>query len=86
MVPQHFVGLRPALDGLGGRWALGRHVATIHLDTEKDAKAYHKTLKDLGCQSKVHGHDGHFDLTFSCPKWREMASACDKIMIPFNLY
>jgi hypothetical protein len=42
----------------------------IHVDGEKKAKAYHQSLKKLGCESKLGRHGGHFDLTFRCPKWR----------------
>lgn len=43
---------------------------TIHLDDEKTAKGYDQSLKNLGCQSKLSGHGGHFDLTYHCPEWR----------------
>ena len=43
---------------------------TIHLDGEKTAKSYHQSLENLGCESKLGGHGGHFDLTYRCPKWR----------------
>ncbi len=43
---------------------------TIHLDDEKTAKSYEQSLKNLGCESKLGGHDGHFDLTYRCPNWR----------------
>jgi len=46
---------------------------TIHLDDEKKAKSYDQSLKKLGCESKLGGHGGHFDLTYRCPKWREVA-------------
>jgi hypothetical protein len=45
---------------------------TIHLDDMKAAQGYHKTLSDLGCESKLNGHTGHFDLTYRCPNWREV--------------
>ncbi len=44
---------------------------TMHLDDEKTAKSYHQSLKNLGCESKLGGHGGHFDLTYRCPKWRQ---------------
>jgi len=43
---------------------------TMHLDDEKTAKSYDQSLKKLGCESKLGGHGGHFDLTYRCPKWR----------------
>lgn len=46
---------------------------TIHLDDEKKAKSYDQSLEKLGCESKLGGHGGHFDLTYRCAKWRETA-------------
>ncbi len=43
---------------------------TMHLDDEKTARSYDRSLKRLGCESKLGGHGGHFDLTYRCPKWR----------------
>ena len=43
---------------------------TIHLDDEKTARGYDQSLKKLGCESKLGGHGGHFDLTYRCPNWR----------------
>ncbi len=44
---------------------------TTHLDDEKTARSYDQSLKNLGCESKLGGHGGHFDLTYRCPKWRQ---------------
>jgi hypothetical protein len=46
---------------------------TMHLDDEKTAKSHDQSLRKLGCESKLGGHSGHFDLTYRCPKWREAA-------------
>lgn len=46
---------------------------TMHLDDEKKAKSYDQSLTKLGCESKLGGHGGHFDLTYRCPNWREVA-------------
>ncbi len=43
---------------------------TIHLDDEKTAKSHDQSLRKLGCESKLSGHTGHFDLTYRCPEWR----------------
>ena len=43
---------------------------TVHLDDEKLAKSYEQSLKKFGCEVKLGGHQGHFDLTYRCPKWR----------------
>lgn len=41
----------------------------MHLD-EKTAKSYDQSLKNLGCESKLGGDGGHFDVTYRCPQWR----------------
>ena len=42
---------------------------TMHIDDDKTAQQYHKTLLNLGCESRLEGHAGHFDLTYRCPQW-----------------
>ncbi len=44
---------------------------TLHLDDEATAKSYIKSLKSLGCESKVANHGGHFDLSIQSMPWRE---------------
>jgi hypothetical protein len=44
---------------------------TLHLDSEKSAKSVLQSLKNLGCETKLGSHNGHFDLTYRCPKWRQ---------------
>lgn len=44
---------------------------SIHVQDEATAKSYDKSLKTLGVASKLHGHDGHFDLSMQCPQWRQ---------------
>lgn len=46
---------------------------SMHLDSEKEAKSIQQSLKNLGCETKLGGHAGHFDLTYHCPKWRSAA-------------
>jgi hypothetical protein len=46
---------------------------TVHLNDEKIAKGHDQSLKKLGCESKLGGHGGHFDLTYRCVEWREAA-------------
>jgi hypothetical protein len=43
---------------------------TLHLDDQATAKKYESSLQNLGCEARVGGHAGHFDLTYRCPKWR----------------
>lgn len=44
---------------------------TLHLDDEATARSYVKSLKSLGCESKLANHGGHFDLSIPSMKWRE---------------
>jgi hypothetical protein len=44
---------------------------TVHLNDERAAKGYDQLLKKFGCESKLGSHSGHYDLTYSCPKWRQ---------------
>ena len=44
---------------------------TVHLKDESTAKSYAQSLKKLGCDHRLDGHAGHFDLTMNCPKWRD---------------
>jgi len=41
------------------------------LQDEKSAQNYVQSLKTLGCEAKVSGHAGHFDLSYQCSQWRE---------------
>lgn len=50
-------------------------VKTMHLDDENVARQYEKTFRDLGCEAKLNGHDGHFDLAYRCSQWRKAAFA-----------
>ncbi len=43
----------------------------VHLHDEKMAKSYDKSFKSLGIACELHQHDGHFDLAFECPKWKQ---------------
>ncbi len=42
---------------------------TMHLDDEPSAQQYRKTLLNLGCEARLSGHAGHFDLAYRCPEW-----------------
>ena len=43
----------------------------VHVKDEATAKSYEKSLKTLGVASKLHGHNGHYDLSIQCPQWLE---------------
>jgi hypothetical protein len=43
-----------------------------HIHDEKKAESIVITLKKLGCEVKKHSHDGHIDVMYRCPKWRQL--------------
>ncbi len=43
-----------------------------HIHDEKKAKTITKTLKGLGCEVKKHQHNGHIDVKYRCPQWKQM--------------
>ena len=43
----------------------------VRADDAATAKSYAQSLKKLGCDHRLDGHAGHFDLTMNCPKWRD---------------
>lgn len=75
-----FLAFALAVSGLSGvSFAGGREVLqyrlakpkAVHLKDQATAKSYESSLKSLGVSSKLHGHDGHFDLSIHCPQWQE---------------
>ena len=45
---------------------------SLHLDSQQQVAAVEKTLKQLGCATKTHSHDGHIDLAYECRYWRSL--------------
>jgi hypothetical protein len=43
-----------------------------HLHDTTKADTISTTLKKLGCELKQEKHDGHIDLRYRCPEWREL--------------
>ncbi len=43
-----------------------------HIHDVKKADAIATTLKKLGCELQKHQHNGHIDVKYRCPKWREL--------------
>ncbi|TWU59268.1 hypothetical protein Poly51_20550 [Rubripirellula tenax] len=43
-----------------------------HIHDEKKADTISATLKKLGCEMKKDQHDGHIDVKYRCPEWREL--------------
>jgi hypothetical protein len=43
-----------------------------HIHDAKKAVVITKTLKKLGCEIKQEAHNGHIDVKYRCPKWRQL--------------
>lgn len=43
-----------------------------HVHDVKKAEVIAKTLKQLGCEVKKEQHNGHLDIKYRCPKWRQL--------------
>jgi hypothetical protein len=43
-----------------------------HIHDSKKAETIAKTLTKLGCELKKESHDGHIDLKYRCPEWKEL--------------
>lgn len=43
-----------------------------HIHDAKKAETITATLKKLGCELKRYQHNGHIDVKYRCPKWREL--------------
>lgn len=44
-----------------------------HIHDNSKADVIEKTLKSLGCEIKKSQHNGHVDIRYRCPNWREMS-------------
>lgn len=42
---------------------------TMHVDDQSGAQQYQATFNNLGVETRLDGHAGHYDLTYRCPKW-----------------
>ncbi len=43
-----------------------------HIHDSKKADVIAVTLKKLGCDLKKEHHNGHIDIKYRCPKWRQL--------------
>ena len=43
-----------------------------HIHDAKKAVTISTTLKRLGCELQQSQHNGHIDLKYRCPKWRQL--------------
>jgi hypothetical protein len=71
-----FVLLMTALPSLASGAEIVRYQLTDwkakHIHDAKKADTITKTLKDLGCEVKRDQHNGHIDVKYRCPKWKEL--------------
>lgn len=43
-----------------------------HIHDAKKAETIFQTLKKLGCELKKEQHNGHIDVKYRCPEWRQL--------------
>ncbi len=43
-----------------------------HIHDDKKAETIAETLGKLGCEIKKDAHNGHIDVKYRCPEWREL--------------
>jgi hypothetical protein len=43
-----------------------------HIHDDKKAKTISGTLTKLGCEVKQDQHNGHIDVKYRCPKWKQL--------------
>ncbi|MEM6690827.1 MAG: hypothetical protein AAF664_15445 [Planctomycetota bacterium] len=43
-----------------------------HIHDTAKAKTIAATLKKLGCEVKEEQHNGHLDVKYRCPKWKDL--------------
>ena len=51
---------------------------TMHFSSETKAKTHLQTVQKLGCEAKSFAHDGHTDVRYRCPNWKQMKLATDE--------
>jgi hypothetical protein len=52
---------------------------TMHFDDSKKASEHLTAVKKLGCEVSQEDHEGHGDVVYSCPKWKALTVADDKL-------
>ena len=43
-----------------------------HFKKAKDAESHYSIMKSIGCDVKKHAHGDHIDVSYRCPKWRQL--------------
>ena len=57
-----------------------------HIHDNKKADVIAGTLKKLGCELKKEQHNGHIDVKYRCPKWRQLELClCSHDVLPLRL-
>ena len=46
---------------------------TVEFEDAKKAKTHFDTVKKLGCEARQEDHNGHIDVSYRCPKWRQIS-------------
>ncbi len=50
-----------------------------HFEDAQKAAQHFKAIEKLGCEVKQGKHDGHFDVIYRCPTWKDMKVADHKL-------
>ena len=46
---------------------------SAHFKTAKQATDHYAIMKSIGCEVKTHKHGDHIDVSYRCPKWRQLS-------------
>lgn len=46
---------------------------TVEFEDKAKAAAHVDAIKKLGCEVRQEDHDGHVDVTYRCPQWKQIA-------------
>jgi hypothetical protein len=52
---------------------------TMHFEDPALAAQHLKAVQDLGCEAKQDNHNGHIDVTYRCPTWRQVPVQTHKL-------
>ena len=50
---------------------------TMHFASDNAAARHLTVVKKLGCEAEKHQHNGHYDVRYRCPNWKQMTLATD---------
>jgi hypothetical protein len=69
------------------RKAIGFRLAdwkTSHFHDAAAADQTEQTLKKIGCETERQNHDGHIDLRFRCPTWKQLTVESDEQLVQWH--